>query len=74
MSLLPPDKEGETMSKSTKECRKGCEVYKSWLACEGVQAELAKANEKIGRLQDEIRARRQWQTCPACSRIFATQL
>ena len=48
-----------------------------WEAChalEQLQDDLAKAKEKNKRLRDKIRAARQWQTCPQCQRIFATQL
>ena len=38
-----------------------------------LQAELDTARKDNKRLQDEIRARRQWQTCPSCNRAFATQ-
>ena len=38
-----------------------------------LQAELTTAKEANKRLRDEIRARRQWQACPKCNKIFATQ-
>ena len=41
-------------------------------AVEQLQAQLTEANEKNKRLRDEIQARRQWQTCPSCSKTFAT--
>lgn len=37
-----------------------------------LQTQLTTAKEENKRLRDEIRARRQWQTCPGCNRTFAT--
>lgn len=39
-----------------------------------LQTQLATANEKNKQLRDKIQAARQWQTCPRCTKIFATQL
>jgi len=38
------EKSGGPLSKSTEECRKGCDVYKSWLADADVREQLAKAD------------------------------
>ena len=39
-----------------------------------LQDQFAAEKEKNKRLRDEIRGRRQWQTCPKCNKIFATVL
>ena len=41
--------------------------------CAQLQAELVTAKEQNKRLRDKIQAARQWQTCPQCQKIFATQ-